>query len=362
MQRAELLRRRLANQRLAGGLFKDPVDAVTQLGALQAQDFYGALWGVGQRVPTTTEREVERYFTDGRILRLHILRPTWHFVSPADVRWMLKLTSHRVHSISGTMYRQLGIDAPTVKKTFKIIEKALRGGNTLTRNELGALLDSGGVRIGEGDGMRLGYLMFHAELEALVTSGPRRGKQFTYGLLDDRAATPAKSPSGQDALAELARRYFVTRGPATAKDFSWWSGLTITQAKASIKLLDSELQHEVVNDADYYWSDVRKPAASLKGAFLLPNYDEYGIGFVDRSAIYDAEQAEQMKLRDRPIFGHLLMVDGRGAGTWRRELGKGEVTISYSYFKPVNATAKAGIAKAAKRYADFLGLKLKVAK
>lgn len=362
MERGEFLRRRLANQRLAGGLFKDPVEAVTALGAVQAQDFYGSLWGLAQRLPKTTERAMEAYFTGGRILRFHVLRPTWHFVAPADVRWMLKLSSHRVHSISGTMYRQLGIDVPTVKKTFKIIEKALRGGNMLTRNELGAMLDKGGVKVGKGDGMRLGYLMFHAELEALVTSGPRRGKQFTYALLEERAPAPAKSPSGQDALAELTRRYFVTRGPATAKDFSWWSGLTTTQAKNGIKLLDTELKYEVINDADYYWSEARKPAASTRGVFLLPNYDEYGIGFVDRSAIYDAEQIELLKMRDRPIFGHILVVDGRAAGTWRRELRKDEVVLMFSFFKPISAAARAAVAKAAKPYADYLQLKLRIAK
>lgn len=358
MDAKELIRRRLVNQHLVNGTWKTPVDVVAAQGAVQAQDFTGALWGIGVRLPATSEQAVEREFADGRILRLHILRPTWHFVTPADIRWMLKLSAPRVHTFSASQYRQLGIDAATVKRTFKILEKALRGGNMLTRNELGEQLDKGGVRVGKGEGMRLAHLMFHAELEALVVSGPRRGKQFTYALLDERAPDPGKQLRGQDALAELTRRYISTRGPATARDYAWWSGLRISEARKGLKLLDSELEHE----GEYHWPTARKPAASVRSAFLMPNYDEYGIGFVDRSAIYDAEQIELLKMRDRPIFGHILVVDGRAAGTWRRELRKDEVVLMFSFFKPISAAARAAVAKAAKPYADYLQLKLRIAK
>jgi hypothetical protein len=265
---------------------------------------------------------------------------------------MLALSAPRVHQMSAGMYRQLGIDAATIKRTFKILEKALAGENK-TRNELGAELDKGGVKLGQGEGMRLGYLMFHAELEGLVVSGPRRGKQFTYALLDERALSPGKRLRGQDALRELARLYILPRGPATARDFAWWSGLTLTQAKTGLKLLGDELQQE----GDYFWSDARKPAKSARSVFLMPNYDEYGIGFVDRSAIYDPEYAKQFEFRDRPVFAHIIMVDGRAAGNWKREVKKDRVVITTNYYKPVSSATRAAVAKAAKRYADFLGLK-----
>jgi hypothetical protein len=356
MQASELIRRRLVNQHLVNGTWNTPVEVVATQGAVQAQDFTGALWGIGVRLPKTTEQAVERDFTAGRILRLHILRPTWHFVTPADIRWMLKLSAPRVHAFSAGQYRQHGIDAATVKRTFKIIEKALRGGNMLTRNELGEHLDKGGVRVGKGDGVRLAHLMFHAELESLVASGPRRGKQFTYALLDERAPDPGRQLRGQDALAELTRRYISTRGPATARDFAWWSGLRISEARAGLKLLDSELEQE----GEYYWPTGRPLAASVRSAFLMPNYDEYGIGFVDRSAIYDPEEAQALVVRNRPIFAHILMVDGRAVGTWKREVKKDRVEVAYSFYKPPRSAAKAGIARAAKRYADFLQLKLVV--
>jgi hypothetical protein len=319
---------------------------------VQAQDFSGALWAIGVRLPGSREPEIERAFTAGSILRLHILRPTWHFVTPADIRWMLHLSAPRVHQMSAGMYRQLGIDAATIKRTFKILEKALAGENK-TRNELGAQLDKGGVKLGQGEGMRLGYLMFHAELEGLVVSGPRRGKQFTYALLDERAPAPGRRLRGQDALAELARLYILPRGPATARDFAWWSGLTITQAKTGLNLLADDLRKE----GDYYWSEARPPAKSIRGVFLMPNYDEYGIGFVDRSAIYDPEYAQQFQVRDRPVFAHIIMVDGRAAGNWKREIKKDRVEITTNYYKPVSAATKAAVARAAKRYADFLSLK-----
>jgi hypothetical protein len=348
----QLIRRRLVNQHLINGTWKTPVEVVAAQGAVQAQDFSGALWAIGLRLPGSREAEIEQAFANGSILRLHILRPTWHFVTPADIRWMLALSAPRVHQMSAGMYRQLGIDAATIKRTFKILEKALAGENK-TRNELGAELDKGGVKLGQGEGMRLGYLMFHAELEGLVVSGPRRGKQFTYALLDERALSPGKRLRGQDALRELARLYILPRGPATARDFAWWSGLTLTQAKTGLKLLGDELQQE----GDYFWSDARKPAKSARSVFLMPNYDEYGIGFVDRSAIYDPEYAKQFEFRDRPVFAHIIMVDGRAAGNWKREVKKDRVVITTNYYKPVSSATRAAVAKAAKRYADFLGLK-----
>lgn len=358
---SEIIRRRLANQHLVASALKTPAQVVAAQGAVQSQDFYGGLWGIGVRLPATTEAQVEEWFTDGRILRFHILRPTWHFVAREDVRWMLALSAPRVHRLNASMHPRLGIDAAVLKRSARIIEKALRG-RTLTRNELGRILDEQGVRVGQGEGQRLAYLMFFAELEGLVTSGPRRGKQFTYTLLDERVPAAGRPLARPDALAELARRYFGTRGPATAADFAWWSGLTLGDCRTAARSLDSELRSAEIEGETYWWSEARPPAKSLKGAWLLPNYDEYGIGYANRDLIFDAQLFKDVQLRDRPIFSHFYMVDGRSTGTWKREPGKAEVRVTLSPFEPpLPAADLRALKAAAKRYADFLQLKPVVA-
>lgn len=358
MKPDEILRRRLTNQHLVGNPLRTPAQVVAEQGAVQAQDFYGALWGLALRVPPITESKLEEWFTAGRILRTHVLRPTWHFVLPADIRWMLKLSAPRVKVAMRPVNRRLGLSAADFKRSNELIRKALKGGKQLTRNEIAFFHKQAGLRRGNEENLLMAHFMMEAELDGIVTSGPRRGKQFTYALLDERAV-PARSLSRTDALAELTRRYFNTRGPATAKDFAWWSGLATGDIKAGIAALGSELQKERIEGKDYWFAEKLAPAKDIsKQAYLLPNYDEYGIGYADRSAFYDQTEAKRLELRDRPIFSNVVVIKGRMAGTWRRELSRGQVHITLSLLRPLSKTEKTLVAKAAQRYADFLELKL----
>src|SRR5215204_6450301 len=211
---------RLHNQRLSTPNFKTPQAVVQWLGAVQAQDYAGAKWALAQRMTDATDAALDQAFADGSILRTHLLRPTWHFVTPQDIRWMLTLTAPRVHAVSAYMYRQSGLVKAVFKKSNAILEKALQGGKQLTRTELATALDKAGI---SADGFRLTYLMMYGELEGLICSGARRGKQFTYALLEERVPS-VKTINRVEALAELISRYFATRGPATLADFTMWSG------------------------------------------------------------------------------------------------------------------------------------------
>ena len=217
-----LASQRLANQGLVSPSFTTPVDVVSWLGAVQAQDYYGAKWAVGQRMREATDDAIEAAFTEGAILRTHVLRPTWHFVAPADIRWMLRLTAPRVNTTIGSYYRKLGLDDTVFRRTNKALTRALRGGRQLTRDALRQAVDRAGV---VADGVRFGFILLRAELDGVICSGPREGKQFTYALLDERVPE-ARALTRDEALAELTRRYFTSRGPATVRDFVWWSGLT----------------------------------------------------------------------------------------------------------------------------------------
>ena len=352
MKEFDLIQYRLANQRLAGEPLETPEQVVSWLTAVQAQDFYGAMWSLAQRTRGLSEAEVERAFTAGTILRTHVMRPTWHFVTPSDIRWLLELTARRVHAVSGNYYRRHDLDEATFARSNDVLANALQGGKELTRAELTSALEQAGIANSD-DNLRHTLVVMHAELDAVICSGGRRGKQFTYALLDERA--PEATRLGQDeARAELARRYFESHGPATLKDFRWWSGMLAGDAQASLDMVASQLACEVI-DGETYWFVERalriEPAAPV--AHLLQTYDEYLIGYTDRSAALQPQDSEKLDSRSQTI-----VVDGKVVGTWQRTLKRGEVHVTARTFVSLTAAQRAAIEAAAARYAAFLGLPL----
>jgi Winged helix DNA-binding domain len=331
---------RLHNQHLSTAPFEKPADVVRWLGAMQAQDYFGALWAVGLRMAQTTESVVEQAFASGDILRTHAMRPTWHFVAPEDIRWLLALTASRVHAVNAYMYRKLELDPKIFLHSNAALAKALQGGRQLTRDELREVLGQAGIAAtGE---FRLGYLLMHAELEGLICSGSRRGKQFTYILLDERVP-PAKTLTREEALIELTRRFFISHGPATLKDFAWWSGLTLPDAQQGIEEAKSELTHDVMGGQTYWFSASAPFVKKAKGTmvYLLPNYDEYTIGYREHAGVFDPSNTKNL------IFSHALVMNGQVAGTWRRTLKKNAVIIETSTFAPLTKPQQQALGEAA---------------
>lgn len=351
MPNPDIAHLRLHNQRIAGEKFDTAAEVVRWLGAVQSQDYAGAKWALAQRMRHGTDANLDQAFNAGEIVRTHVMRPTWHFVHPADVRWLLALTAPRVHQLNDTMYRKLELDAALLNRSAKLLTKALRGGKHLDRGELGATLAKAGI---VADGIRLGYIVHWAELEALVCSGPRRGKQFTYALLEERVP-PAKPMTREEALAELVKRYFTSHGPATLRDFCWWSGLTLADARAGVALLGSQLVHEVIDGQTYWFA----PSASITKdksptAYLLPNYDEY-ISYKDRGAVFDSQYASRVDIQAGGL-PHYLVIDGQIAGAWRRTFSKGAVVIEYRPFEALTAAETKAFETAAGRFGAFLGM------
>jgi hypothetical protein len=357
-----LLCYRLANQQLARQRFKRPGDVVAWLGAVQSQDYSAAKWAVGQRLPASTDAEVEQALAEGSILRTHVLRPTWHFVPPADIRWMLALTAPRVNALSAYYYRQLDLDAAFFVRSQKAMARALEGGRQLTRQEIASGLQRAGLykRDAPGLGRRMGHIMLRAELDGVVCSGARRGKQFTYALLDERAPR-AKTLSRNEALAELSTRYFTSHGPATLQDFVWWSGLTAKDARAALEMVKSNLLADVSGDRTY-WMPASLPPGRNDGrkAYLLPNFDEYIVAYADRRAICDPMYTKIVDGRGNVLFNHSIILDGKIAGTWKRSLAKARVTVEVKPFMPIKAPQARAISAAAERYGAFLGLETQV--
>jgi hypothetical protein len=350
---------RLANQHLTRQTIDKPSEVVRMLGAVQAQDYGGAKWGVAQRTRGATDAAVEKELDEGAILRTHLLRPTWHFAAAADIRWMLALTGPRVKRALSSYDPKLGIDEEIIRKSQKILSKALKGGKHLTRAELGQVMERAGIRT---DGtQRLAHIVMHAEQDALICSGPRRGKQFTYGLLKERAPR-AKVLKGDEALAELAKRYFNTRGPATVDDFAWWSGLTKTAARRGIEAAGSEIEHETIAGRGHWFPTPVRVRRKIPFAHLLPNYDEYFIGHKDRSAIGSVLRASGWDGDVSFLGGHILTINGQIVGGWSR-VQKGEKnTVKLKLLMELRDDEHRAVAAEVRRFGDFLGLPVELAK
>ena len=348
----ELLRQRLHNQLLSQTKFTQPSQVVAWLGAVQSQDYAGAKWALAQRTKGLADAAIEGAFADGEILRTHILRPTWHFVTPVDIRWMLALTAPRVRAAMAYMNRQLGLDTAIFKKSNAVLIKALQGNKQLTRPELGQILQKAGVPM---DGLRLAHLMARAELDGIICSGARRGKQFTYALLDERAPQ-AKTLEHDEALAELTRRYFTSHGPATLQDFVWWSGLTTTEARKGIEFVKSQFEREVVGDQTYWFIASGFTGKRSSTVHLLPDYDEYTVGYTDRTAIFDNSHTDKLDARGSILAQYSIMINGQVAGTWKRAIKKNEVVIELVPFTMLTDDQSQAIIAATQQYGKFLGL------
>jgi hypothetical protein len=356
MNTQDLLHLRLMNQQLLGEQrFEKPEEIVAYQGAMQAQEYAHAKWAISLRIPGQTDASVEQAFNEGRILRTHLMRPTWHLVAPEDIRWLQNLTAHRVHAFNAYQYRQTELTEPIFKKAMELLERALEGGKCLTRDELAQVLEDQGI---VARGIRLACILMYAELECLLCSGPRAGKQFTYALLGERAPQ-AKALPRDEALQRVTRRYFTTRGPATVQDMAWWSGLTMKDVREGIALAGKELEKTAL-DGKEYWMGADRPESGMQNlpTFLMPDYDEYSIAYRDRTGLTDRQDVagiSQDKPRNNAIFNHMLVVEGLIRGTWRQAQKAKSVTVEAAPYSPLNEKQKKAVATAIKRYAAFLG-------
>jgi hypothetical protein len=348
---SDLVARRLANQRLTGAGHRRPADVVSWCGAVQAQEYEPARWGLGLRmVDDAADAAVARAFDQGRILRTHLMRPTWHFVTPADIGWLLALTAPRVKRVLASYLRSVELDAPTLARATTIVERALGDRQHLTRVELGERLQRAGLPM---QGLRLVFLTLHAELEGVVCSGPRRGRQFTYALLAERAPRQ-RTLERDEALAELTRRFFRSHGPASIRDFVWWSGLLTADAKRGLDI--NRARREDV-DGLTYWSVDSPSSASARAdrVLLLPIYDEYLVAYRDRLAVPHGPSVIASPSGRSVRFQHALVIDGQVAGTWRMARDGRGLTVAVTAMRRLSRREQRELSATAERYGRFKG-------
>jgi len=342
MKPQDIIAYRLVRHQIAETSFTQPEEIINYYGAMQSQDWAMAKWALGLRLPHLKDKDLEEKYNAGKILRTHFLRPTWHFISPKDLRWMQALTSTRVRQANASQIRKLDVNPKLILKTEKIIANALRDKNYQTRDELNLVFEKNKIK---ADQLQLVYILMHAELEALICSGPRKGKQFTYALVEERVPA-TKALSREAALKKLTNIYFNSRGPATVYDYSWWSSLTLKDAREGIEMLGTGFEKEIIEGKEYIFKPA--PVPDLKGkqtTFLIPDFDEYGISYKDRSLYHHPKWKETESMTNADYF-HAIAVDGYFGGTWNRKTVKNKMTAEVHPFQSLSQTQKKKVQKA----------------
>lgn len=348
---------RLRNQHLIGTPLETATDVVRWMGAVQAQDYAGATWALALRASGADRATIDALFAAGAILRTHVMRPTWHFVMPEDIRWMLALTGARVSAQNASYDRKLELGGAVYARSNALLAAALEGGRHRTRTELAAVLEAAGIA---ARGQRLAHLMMRAELDAVVCSGPLRGKQFTYALLDERVP-PARPREREEAVAELAGRYFASHGPATVHDFAWWSGLTMADAKAGLDYVRHQLEQVTVDGRAYWRAAQTLPPPQEPTVLLLPNYDEHIVAYRDHGPSLDPGAPRVLDGWGSGLTSHLVVRNGVVVGGWRRTLERERLVVRLSMHVRLSASEQSDLARAAEGYGRFVGLPVTLA-
>lgn len=373
MEPDDVVRIRLANQQLRAPVAATADDALKNLLAVQAQEFPYARWSLAQRTSGATADDVEQAVADGRILRTHILRPTWHFVHRDDLPWLRALSAPRLHRTNAGTYQRTGIDSETAAKSAAVLAAAVADGAHRTREQLATELQRAGFA---AKGLGLAYLIMHAEISGVLTSGvPVRSAggalRQTYAAFDERAQGPLPGVSAitkEESLAALAVRYFRSRGPATVRDCADWSGLTMADVRLGLALgLEADptsLETSTIDGVPFYFrvADDQSPGRSSPRIDLVQCYDEYIMGY-SISRHYFGGTAPVFPLHDEPM--HVALLNGRMAGSWRHSLVRTgaagrrcelEIRPSRTLDGYGDEAMNHALGETVARYGDFLGM------
>ncbi|MDO6431510.1 winged helix DNA-binding domain-containing protein [Flavitalea sp. BT771] len=328
--------RRLFSQQMADSRFAEPAGLVKWMGCVRAEDPAGARWSIGARIAGSTDDSIGKAFKEGLILRTHVLQPAWHFIARDDIHWMLALTAPRLKAFNKSLYRSLGLDDVVLKKGKQVIVRALKRGQ-LARKDLLASLEDAKCPT---DDLRLRLLLMDAELDGLICSTSMDGRHFRYTLLEQPAPLAYRFDRAE-AIAELTKRYFRSRGPATVYDFTIWSGLRPAEVHSGMQMNIHWLACEVVNGQEYWFDPAGKPPDHLLSLHLLPAFDELTVGYANHG-----------------IFKPAVFIDGLASGTWAQVLEKHTVAIQVSTPLKKSRDLRTAIRREAERYSAFLGRSL----
>ncbi len=348
MTASTISKKRFTNQHIRGNKFDSAKELVQWMGAIQAQDYNMAKWAIGIRLQNATNKLVEEAINNGEIVRTHVLRPTWHFVAAQDIRWMMELTGKNLSRSLSSQNKILELDEKVFKKSNAIIEKLLRNGKHRTRKEIMTALEKKGIKT---NSLRAAHIMFKAEIEMIVCNGIKKDKEFTYALFDERVAS-SKKLLKEEALAVLALRYFQSHGPATLQDFTWWSGLSITDSREALELIKPKLVSEKFQEHLYwFFDDLIAEKNKVSEMVFLPAFDEFLISYKSREISLDPMFASK-SYTTNGIFNPIIVHNAKVLGTWKPQYKK-EILIEKQFFGKPTEKQKQLLKKAEKNFIRF---------
>jgi hypothetical protein len=346
-----VLQIRQQNQQLVRACFRRPEEVVAWFGAVQAQDYLGALWALGLRMRSATEVSVESALARRALIRCWPMRGTLHFVAADDARWITRLLAPRVIARNAArLKREVDVDASVVGRAREVIVRALEGGRRLERAVLYEALEARRIRTAKSRGL---HILLWLAMDGTICLAGREGKQHTFALLDEWIPT-SRSFDREAGFAELARRYFTSHGPATRSDFMWWAGITAKEAQSAIECAQPAISAACIDDDEYFRGEApnprRRPAAARR-ARLLPAYDEYTVGYRDRSMLVTGRSAPPVSL-----LGPVVVMDGLVVGNWQRKLAREKVAIEVRLSRKLTRPESQALDSAAEAYGAFLGM------
>jgi hypothetical protein len=348
---------RYCNHQFDNSDFSTAEEVVSRMGAMQAQDLSMSKWAIGIRLHDSTQDLINREIDSGNIVRMHLLRPTWHFVSFKDVYWILELSGPRIGIAAGYRDRQLELTKDIFRKATMIIENALRDNNHKTREELIAELVKADIRV---DNNRASHIFLRAEIDGIICSGRQKSGRPTYALLEEWIPKDSKKVYREEALKELGWRYFSSRGPATLEDFSWWSGLSAKDTKLALELNRFNLLSEIIDNQIFWFTDSSTKGNPVENNIhLSPAYDEFLISYRDRRASLPKTETKWV-VSNNGIFYPTILMNGQVIGTWKRNIKNDHVILSTSLFKGNGYDPDELFDKSLTRYSKFINKKVEL--
>lgn len=354
MTHQEISHHRLVSQKLYKTDKCSPQEIVKHFGAMQAQDYAMAKWAIGSRCDAS-EKEIEEAINSGKIIRTHILRPTWHFVAPEDIYWMLDLAGPQVKRMTISGAKKFGFDAKKLEQANNSIEKLLSGNNHLTRDEI---MQELGIKRTSKEDFLSAAIMMHAEQDGLVCNGRMKGKKITYALLEERVQKPKIKLTKEEGLTKLAKRYFESHGPATLLDFSWWSGFSPTICKNAINAIELQLNSIEIESQTYYYKN--QPINSIstnESVHFLPAFDEILISYKSREASFLSEHQTRV-FTNNGIFKPIILENGKVIGIWKRTFKKDHAKIETEFFNETESSKKQILFEGIKAFENYLETKI----
>lgn len=349
MKTSELIKLRLHNLHISQRVHETPAAIVSELGVVQAQDYAAAKWAIGSRLEGSTDRAIENALNDRSIVRTWALRGTLHIAAAEDLRWILQLASSRMTSLYASHYRRLGLDAAVMNKSLRLMTKAMEGGKQLSRKEIAELLEQKGIATSD---MRLSFILLRAALNGMICFGARRNKEFTFTLLDEWIK-PTPNKTQDEAMAALALKYFTSHGPATMRDFAWWSGLTLAQVKTAVGAIASELEEVIAEQQSYWMHRNTVSPKSATGTYLLAGFEEYLLAYADRDIVLEKAHSPHA-IGKNGLFSPTIITNGLITGVWKRSVEKDGLHVEVKSFYSFSETQKRAIAREAKVFAKFM--------